>query len=146
MDQCMLLTMWSETWNQNTWVASWVGAIGTLTAAQAAWRPTPGRHCIWQIVNHVCIWREFTLTKFDGRAGPTRADTERDNFAMPAKADDAAWRAAIERLRISHEEIGKAISTPDASMERLPYHLTHDVYHLGQIMYLRATQGLPPVE
>lgn len=31
-------------------------------------------------------------------------------------------------------------------LERLVYHLPHESYHMGQIMYLRAMQGLPPLE
>lgn len=31
-------------------------------------------------------------------------------------------------------------------LDRLQYHLFHNSYHLGQIMYLRAMQGLKPIE
>lgn len=146
MDQALLLKLWQESWDQNTWVASWSKAVTSLTAAQACWRPAPLRHCIWQIVNHVCIWRELTLSKIDGRKGPSTEELSRDNFAMPPAADAAGWKRSLDRLRITHEELRKAIATPGVSMERLPYHLTHDAYHLGQIMYLRALQDLPPIE
>jgi hypothetical protein len=52
--------------------------VQDLTPARAAWTPAPGRNSIWQIVNHVCGWREYTLSKFDGRPGPTRKDLERE--------------------------------------------------------------------
>lgn len=146
MDQAQLHKLWQECWDQNTWIASWTGAVASLTSAQAAWRPMPERHCIWQIVNHVCIWREVTLGKVHGREGPSREVLSRDNFAMPTVADATAWRQSLERLRTTHEGLREAIATPGVSMERLPYHLAHDAYHLGQIMYLRAMQGLPAIE
>jgi len=146
MDQSQLHQMWAEQWDQNTWFAAWSKALGDLSPSQAAWQPATHRHCIWQIVNHVCIWREYTFHKVDGRPGPSRADLERENFAMPLLVDEAGWRRDVERLRATHDEIARLIAAPGASMERLPYHLTHDAYHLGQIMYLRSLQGLPPIE
>ena len=34
----------------------------------------------------------------------------------------------------------------EGRLNRLLYHLAHDSYHIGQIMYLRAMLGLPPIE
>lgn len=146
MEQDILTRLWDESWADGIWIAPWDKALGGLTPAQAAWTPAPGRHSIWQIVNHVCIWREATLSKLDGRPGPSREELERTNFAGPLTPDRATWDQTRARLRATHDEIRKAIALPDAPMDRLPYHLGHDCYHLGQIMYLRAMQGLPPIE
>lgn len=146
MNQQQLHKMWNEQWGENTWFAAWSKALGDLTPAQAAWRPAPGKHSIWQVVNHVSFWREYTLRKVDGRPGPGREDIDRENFVSPSSPDAEAWKLTIERLHATHQEIGKLIAAPGAPMDRLPYHLTHDAYHLGQIMYLRALQGLPPIE
>jgi hypothetical protein len=37
------------------------------------------------------------------------------------------------------------VGSPEAK-ERPLYHLLHESYHFGQIMYLRAMQGLAPIE
>ena len=87
-----------------------------LSPEQAAWSPAPGRHSIWQSVNHVCIWREFTLTKIDGRPGPAREDMEPRNFESPATIDTAAWAATIARLRRTHEDCRDAIAAPPEAM------------------------------
>ncbi|MCC7292935.1 MAG: DinB family protein [Phycisphaerales bacterium] len=146
MDPSLLLKLWDQSWTEGIWVAPWAKAVQDVTPAQAAWAPSLNRNSIWQIVHHVCIWREDTLSKFDGRPGPARADLDRDNFAKPAAPDQAAWDRTRDRLRATHDAIREAISRPNASMERLPYHVGHDCYHLGQIMYLRAMQGLAPIE
>ena len=146
MDRSLLLKMWDESWNKGIWIAAWSKAVEGLTPEQAAWRPAPGRHCIWQIVNHVCIWRETTLARTDGCHGPTREELERDNFAMRDSPDAAGWKRTLERLQDTHDELRKIIADPQSSLERSPYHLGHDCYHLGQIMTLRALQGLPPIE
>lgn len=146
MDRALLLKLWDESWDAGIWIAPWSKAIANLTPAQAAWTPGPGRHSIWQNVNHVSIWREYTLTQVDGRPGPTREQTERENFLQPATPGAPAWERAVQRLRDSHTAIRAAIAAPNISLERLPYHLGHDCYHLGQIMLLRAMQGLAPIE
>ena len=146
MDRTVLLKLWDDSWSGDIWIAPWGKAVADLTPQQAAWKPNPNRHCIWQIVNHVCIWREYTLTRLDGRPGPSREQVDRDNFAMPPAQSQAAWQQTLDRLRTTHHDVRQAIAKPDSSLERVQYHLGHDCYHLGQIMYLRALQGMAPIE
>lgn len=146
MNHETLLKLWNESWDQGIWIAPWRKAVEDLSATQAAWRPAPNRHCVWQIVEHVCFWREYTLAKAYGRATPSKDEVERANFAMPETSTEAEWRRSIERLQQSHEALRAAIKDSNAAPERLPYHLGHDCYHLGQIMLLRAMQGLAPIE
>jgi len=145
MDRELLLKLWDESWDQGIWIAPWSKAVQGLSPKQAAWSPAADRHCIWQIVHHVCIWREYTLTAVDGRSGPSRKEVESGNFAMPASRTAVEWRRSVDRLQATHNDIRAAIATA-SSLERLQYHLGHDCYHLGQIMYLRATQGMGPIE
>lgn len=146
MDRQALLKLWDESWDNGIWIAAWSKVLGDLSPKQAAWTPAAGRHCIWQIVNHVCIWREYTLSKVDGRPGPSREDLEKSNFAQPAMQTAQAWRSTIDWLRKTHDDLRAAIAAPSTPLERPQYHLGHDCYHLGQIMYLRALQGMKPIE
>src|SRR2546425_7695785 len=59
MDQQTLVRIWEEAWTDGIWYASWEKAIDA-TAAQAAWKPEPGRHSIWQILNHMLFWQDYT--------------------------------------------------------------------------------------
>lgn len=153
MNNPSLLRLWDESWSDGIWIAAWSKAVDGLTPEQAAWQPAPSRHSIWQIVSHVCIWREYTLTKLDGRAGPKREEMTPRNFEAPASVTPAAWAATCARLKKSHDDlrafIAAAPNGPSESGgpgERPAYHLGHDCYHLGQIMYLRAMQGLGVIE
>ena len=67
-------------------------ALEGLTAVQAAWKPSPDRHSIWQIVDHLAKSKEWEREMIDGQqpAAPTWDDPS---------GDDAAWHAAIARLR-----------------------------------------------
>jgi len=140
-----LQELWRASWDGEGWIATWKGAVADLTAAQAAWKPASGRHSIWQNVNHVIFWRGFTTCIAQGRTKPTQEQTEQMNFSEPAQATDPAWRQALADLEKSHREIEAIIADPAKSIDRVKHHLSHDAYHLGQIMLLRALQGLQPL-
>jgi hypothetical protein len=146
MDRTTLLKLWDESWTDGLWAAPWSKATAGVTPQQAAWKPAPDRHSIWQNVNHVSAWRELTLTRVDGRPGPRREDMDALNFAEPAAPTEAAWRDACARLKRTHDDCRAVIASPSGDISRLLYHLPHDMYHLGQIMQLRALQGLAPIE
>ena len=145
MDRSTLAQLWKESWDTDTWTASWTKALDGLTPEQAAWRPAPGRHSIWQNVQHVTFWRNVTLDMLAGRPRPSDADTDARQFALPAEPSTAAWADARGRLAQSHQRLLEAIQDERNSLERPRYHLAHDAYHLGQIMYIRALQNLPPL-
>lgn len=141
----VLLRLWGESWEDGIWVAAWARAIGDVGPAQAAWKPLPAIHSIWQNVNHVCIWREYTLVKLGLRTAPAREEVGARNFEAPTDTGEAAWHATRARLKETHDALRGAIESGQP-LERLQYHLPHDTYHLGQIMTLRAMQGFAPVE
>jgi hypothetical protein len=146
MERDRLLRMWDESWDKGIWAASWSAALTGLTPEQAAWRPGPARHNIWQNLNHVSVWREVTLSKLS--LFPARAQEEVDllNFEDATSITPLAWDAAISRFKRAHDALRAAIADPAKDVERAWNHLTHDHYHLGQIMQLRSLQGLPPIE
>jgi uncharacterized damage-inducible protein DinB len=63
-----------------------------------------------------------------------------------ASPTEVEWAGVLRRLEDSHRRVGAAMANPDHSLERIQYLVPHDAYHAGQIMYLRALQGLPPIE
>ena len=103
MDRETLLGLWDESWATGIWIAPWSKAVEGLTAAQAAWHPSAGRHSIWQNVNHVVFWRGVTLDMLAGRGRPPEAETARLNFAEPATPTESAWKAARDKLAESHD-------------------------------------------
>ena len=145
MDRENLLKLWDESWEEGIWFASWSEAIKGLTAAQAAWRPKPGLHSIWQLVGHVNFWRAYTLDTLAGRPKPTDEQMQRGNLPEPEAPDDAAWAAARAQLADTHRRMREAIADERHPLDRLRYHLAHDANHLGQILYLRRLQGLEPI-
>ncbi len=64
--QDLLLNHLDDTFEKEAWQPSLAMAVQDLTAAQAAWRPGPTRHSVWQIVRHVRRWKRATLEAWQG--------------------------------------------------------------------------------
>lgn len=144
MDRSRMLALWDESWTEGTWFGSWSKALEGVDADQAAWKPAAGTHSIWQLVNHVCFWREYTVRSLAGEKIDA-AEVERHNFAEPAAKTAAAWAATRERLEASHRALRAVMADESKPLERPLYHLVHDANHLGQVLYVRQMQGLTTV-
>jgi hypothetical protein len=145
MDRTALTKLWDEFWESGLFAAPWSKAID-VTPEQAAWSPVPGRKSIWQIVNHVIFWRTYVLDRARGGPQLTPEEIERRNWEPPTAVTPEAWRQTRTRLRDSHTRLREAVADPGTTLDRIQYMLPHDAYHLGQIMYVRALQGLPVIE
>jgi hypothetical protein len=146
MDRAPLASWWDDAWKEGLWAAPWGRAIADLSPAQASWKPAPGRHSIWQIVTHIIFWRESELGLLAGKPRPRPERIAAEQFAEPSEPTDAAWAATRERLADSQRRLSEAFRDPSSDLKRASYLLPHDCYHFGQVCYIRALQGLPPIE
>lgn len=151
----LLLHVLEYTYEKESWQPSLSMAVEGLSAHQAAWKPAPERHSIGQIVRHVILWKKALLQSWDGE----ELDYDRlhhsdwGDFA----ASDVEWNADLDELRAVSSELRGRLERMDESTvlkplkwfktDRLPPHMLirvglHDIYHAGQIRYLRALQGV----
>lgn len=146
MNRQDLLKLWNDHHANNTWITATSKAMAGLTPEQAAWKPDPERHSIWQLINHMVFWHTYALDR--ARGGPVldQAEIQRRNWPEPDAITDNAWRQAIETYNAMYREVVRAIEDPGFKIDSIPNMLTHAAYHTGQIMQLRAMQGLPPIE
>jgi hypothetical protein len=145
-DRATIRKLYQDLWSEGLWAAPWSKAVADLTAAQAAWKPSPDRHSIWQLAVHVMFWREYYLNKKLRGEKPTDVEVARRNFEQPAIVDDATWAETKRRLEASHAATSAAFDDDRLPPRDLGQILAHDAYHLGQVMMLRAMQGLKPIE
>lgn len=76
---------------------------------------------------------------------PAQAEVDRRDWEEPAEVSERAWKETASRFGESHQKMYEAMKTSE-KIDRLIYHVPHEGYHIGQIMYLRALQGFPPIE
>ena len=149
-----LLAIIDQAYNTPSWHGTNLrGAVRRLTPAQAAWRPAPQRHNIWEIVVHAAYWKYATARRFTDSARGSFALKGSNWFRRPAAHADvslAEWRADLALLDETHETLRAAVarlSTQD--LELIPAGkkvsnfavvsgiAAHDLYHAGQIQLLK---------
>lgn len=149
-----LLAIIDQAYNKPSWHGTNLrGSLRRVTPAQAAWRPSPKRHNIWEIAVHAAYWKYAALRRF--------VDTPRGSFplkgsnwfrrpATPAEFTERAWRTDLALLDQMHASLRDAVvRLPAKELARVPdgkkvsnFTLlsgiaAHDVYHAGQIQLLK---------
>ncbi len=142
----LILALLDEGYEKKTWHGpNLKQSIKGVTARQAAWRPGPGRHNIWELTLHAAYWKYAVRRRIEGGKRGSFALKGSNFFARPEKGrlSEAAWRtdkALLEREhRALHQTIARVLRTPRAArLLRMLYGVAfHDVYHAGQIRLLR---------
>ncbi len=120
-------------------------ALRGVDAKQAAWRPAPVRHNIWELVLHAAYWKYAVRRKLEGGKRGSFVLKGSNFFARPeeGKATDAAWRADLALLQEEHRALTQSVRSclktkqPDKVLRTLYGAAFHDIYHAGQIRLLR---------
>ncbi|HVS74318.1 MAG TPA: DinB family protein [Candidatus Acidoferrales bacterium] len=136
------------------WKRTWHGpnlrqSLRGVTAKQAAWRPAPGRHNIWELAVHAAYWKYAMRRRLEGGKRGSFALQGSNFFERPGKggSNEAAWRAdkgLLEREHVAlRGSVKKAIRAGRAArfVRQIFGVAFHDVYHAGQIRLLRRLQG-----
>ena len=121
--------------------------LDRVAAAQAARRPLPQAHTIWELVLHIAAWESIVRRRLGGEA--VEATPEQDWPPVP-DTGDAAWKKALDDLHRGHLALRQAIDTlTDEQLRQkvvgqkysvyamLHGVVQHDLYHAGQIALLK---------
>ena len=123
--------------------------LADVSAEQAASRPLPGAHSIWEIVLHVAAWQSFAARALEG--APAVSDPAAEENWPPVKdTSEAAWREALKHLGDGNKHLREAVRNLGdedldevvAGREYSVYFMLHGViqhtlYHAGQIALLK---------
>jgi len=148
-DESTILALLDEAYSRKTWHGPNLRqSLKGVTAKQAAWRPGPKRHNIWEEALHAAYWKYAVRRRLEGGKHGSFVLPGSNFFARPekGKASEAAWRADLAILddeqRALIPAIRRIFKTPAAKKHlRMLYGIAfHDVYHAGQIRLLRRLQ------
>ncbi len=141
-----LLHLLDEAYEKPSWHGPNLSqSLRGVTAKQAAWRPAPGRHNIWEEALHAAYWKYVVRRRLEGGKRGSFALKGSNFFARPEKGkrNEAAWRADKQLLESEHRSLRAAVARAIHSgrASRYARHIFgiafHDVYHAGQIRLLR---------
>jgi hypothetical protein len=148
-NQAIILALLDEAFARKTWHGPNLRqSLKGITAKQAAWRPAPGRHNIWEETLHAAYWKYAVRRRLEGGQRGSFVLKGSNFFARPEKGrvTEAAWRSDRAILENEHramvQTIRKVLQSPKAKKQlRMLYGVAfHDVYHAGQIRLLRRLQ------
>ena len=142
----LILALLAEGYSKKTWHGpNLCQSLKGITAKQAAWRPAPGRHNIWELALHAAYWKYAVRRRIEGGKRGSFVLKGSNFFPRPERGNsmEAAWRKDLALLEQEHRALESAIrlvlKTPRAG-KLLPalYGVAfHDIYHAGQIRLLR---------
>jgi len=147
----ILLTSIDQAFDKKSWHGTNLrGSLRGLTSAEAAWRPAPDRHNIWEFTLHAAYWKYVVTRRLLGvkRGSFPRAGS--NWFVRPDRKAAADWkddlgllvethrtmRAAIAGLRASDLHV-KPAGSKVSNLDLIAGVAAHDLYHAGQIQLLK---------
>ncbi len=142
----LVLALLDEAYEKKTWHGpNLKQSIKGITAKQAAWRPRPGRHNIWEVTLHAAYWKYAVRRRIEGGRRGSFVLKGSNFFARPEKGklNEAAWSADKKLLerehRAMHVTVAKVLRTARAAklLPQLYGVAFNDIYHAGQIRLLR---------
>ena len=98
----LVLALLDEAYEKKTWHGpNLKQSIKGITAKQAAWRPGPGRHNIWEVTLHAAYWKYAVRRRMDGGTRGSFALKGSNFFTRPEKGNlnEAAWSTDKKFLR-----------------------------------------------
>jgi len=141
-----ILAEFEEAFESKAWHGPnlWQSLKG-VTAQQAAWRPAPGRHNIWEETLHAAYWKYAVRRRLEGGKRGRFVLKGSNFFPRPeaGKLTESAWKADKDNLRQEHVALRKAMTVAlrkpvTAKLGHMLWGVAfHDVYHAGQIRMLR---------
>lgn len=149
MAPSLVLALLDEGYRKKTWHGPNLRqSLKGVSAKQAAWRPAPGRHNIWELTLHAAYWKYAVRRRLEGAKRGGFILKGSNFFTRPGrgKATEADWRADRAILEKEHEAmvecIHNALRSPSGAkcLPMLYGVAFHDIYHAGQIRLLRRLQ------
>ncbi len=149
-----LVALIDEAFDRKAWHGTTLlGSLRGVSEADAAWRPGPRRHNIWELAVHAEYWKYAVRRRLAGdRRGSFRLAGS--NW-FPRPEAGASFKADVRALVAEHRRLRDAVAgLPAARLDR-PFPgrretpgfvvrgiAAHDLYHAGQIQLIKALRGV----
>lgn len=121
-----------------------------VTAAKAYWQPTPGAHSIAQLVSHMIYWRNALIKRLEGDLDYKPSMKSVENWKPNEELKRVGWKTLRKSLDESQNKLISLLIKQKDTLLKKKYSekasfqdlinglLQHDLYHTGQIAYLKS--------
>ena len=146
-----LLDQLDEAYDRRSWHGTNLrGALRGVGSEEAAWRPAPERHNVWEITLHAAYWKYAAWRRIAGEKRGAFPREGSDWFPTPTPPTATRWREDVTLLGEFHRRLRRAVADlTDADLRRrvpggketvgrlVRGIAAHDLYHAGQIQLLK---------
>lgn len=147
----LLLSIIDEAYEKQAWHGPNLrGSLRGVTAEQAAWRPAPERHNIWEVAVHAAYWKYAVRRRLRGEKRGSFPLKGSNWFRRPDEVSERTWQDDLRLLAEQHKQLREVIAETDPARlkekalgskvtnVRTIYGIAaHDIYHAGQIQLLK---------
>ncbi|MCU0418680.1 MAG: DinB family protein [Cyclobacteriaceae bacterium] len=142
-----LVRQWQKTFDGHPWHGPALMEVLNSLSEQTAQQRIGSGHSINELVLHMTAWRTFVVARLQGDVDFEVSDT--DNFPVPG-----SWEKTLRDFRQSQDALLRHVKDfPEEKLDTLvptrkyTYYTMlhgiheHDIYHLGQIVYIVKNAG-----
>ncbi|MDR7071628.1 DinB family protein [Fictibacillus barbaricus] len=160
-------------WNTETWFLPLESALEGLNSTDASWQPPGEGNTIWQIVNHLNYYNAVLVRQINDKTPQEKTSTNKATFGdigkpadskwkeilavntfgeIPDPRESEKWKAAVAETHLIFGDLRKSLAQMNDSelgdelIGVLARQILHNVYHIGQIVFIRKQQGSWPKE
>lgn len=133
------------------WYGHSIGKLlGSVTPAKAFWQPHVSSHSIAQIVSHMIYWRQALIKRLDGDLNYKPSMQSEENWKSTEQLKKEGWKSLKKSLDQSQAQLLhllkkqkdailiKKYSDKATFQDLINGILQHDLYHTGQIAYIKS--------
>lgn len=143
-----IINQLKESFNGDPWFGRSVVALLNEVDEELAFQKPSGQHSMLELLWHMIVWREFTISRIKP-SGKSIAYFEEADWQKLDHSDKSLWQQGLQRLHQTQEELinvlqglddlilDKTVADRNYDFRKLLYGIVqHDIYHLGQIAYI----------
>ena len=147
----LIVLQLEQAFHQRSWHGTnLLGSIRGVKVEEAAWRPGPGRHNIWELIVHAAYWKYTVYRRLAGESKGSFPMKGSNWFERPESLTQIALTADLRILKDYHRRLiaeVKAIGSKKLGEKPVGSRFTyrelaigagaHDLYHAGQIQLIK---------
>lgn len=149
--QDVILDQFLANANDPSWYLPFTEAVQNVSEEEAFWKPAGDSHSIAEIVQHLIYWNEtwqLRYKKSDFKAVESNKDNDK-SFVIPENKMFNELREKLLEVLLQWQDLltekqleskVKGFPVPAKWYELLGNAITHNSYHIGQIVYIRKLQ------
>ena len=139
-----------EVYEGNPWYGRSARELLSEVDEKIAFEKLSGQHSILELLWHMNVWKEFTISRLRPDNKKQLEYFDKNDWQVLDHSDKTLWKQALERYNELHKELlyfiaqqkdellSQTVSEKKYDFRKLLYgSIDHDIYHLGQIAYIR---------